>query len=274
MISDLAHARDMLSEDAPKHASDGLRSADDSVCPVILNLGCGAKTSALCINVDWSLYIVLARIPWALPWLAPLIGPERVERIRAMRGKTKFHNLRNGIPFPDNSADAVYHSHLMEHVDREFIGDFQKEIYRVLRPGGIQRICVPDLEYLVRAYCDSLAADDLSPASSRRHDAAVADMLEQCVRRTPGGTRKQSGYSVRLERFLLGDARARGETHQWMWDRVNIRAALIDAGFADVSIRSWDVSDIEGWKLTELERTADGGEYKPNSLYVECRKPG
>jgi hypothetical protein len=58
-----------------------------------------------------------------------------------------------------------------------------------------------------------------------------------------------------------------------MWDRVNVRAVLADAGFTDISIRSYDVSDIEGWKQTGLERTSDGLEYRPKSLYVECRKP-
>jgi SAM-dependent methyltransferase len=241
--------------------------------PLILNLGCGTKTSALCTNVDFSMYIILSRFAWALPWLAPIIGRERAARISSMHGRMVIHDLRKGIPFPDNSADAVYHSHLMEHVDRESIMDFQKEIYRVLTPGGIQRICVPDLETLVREYGASLQTDDRTLESSRRHDLAVANILEQCVRRAPGGARGKSRFRAWLETNLLGDARARGETHQWMWDRVNIRAALIDAGFADVEVRSWEVSGVKGWTATGLERTVDGREYKPKSLYVECRKP-
>ena len=75
------------------------------------------------------------------------------------------------------------------------------------------------------------------------------------------------------ERLLLGDARARGETHQWMWDRVNIRAALLDAGFSNVNVCSWETSDIAGWRHMGLERTDNGDEYKPRSLYVECKKP-
>jgi len=72
---------------------------------------------------------------------------------------------------------------------------------------------------------------------------------------------------------LLGDARARGETHQWMWDRVNIRAALAGVGFSDIVVRSWEESAIPDWKNTGLERASDNTEYKPESLYVECRKP-
>jgi hypothetical protein len=109
--------------------------------------------------------------------------------------------------------------------------------------------------------------------ASRRHDTSVADVLEQCVRDAPAGARGRSAIRQRCEMLLLGDARARGETHRWMWDRVNIRAVLSDAGFIDIRVRSWNASAIQGWEETELERGSDGREYKPMSLYIECRKP-
>jgi len=238
--------------------------------PVILNLGCGTKTSELCINVDWSMYMILRQSPWMLPLVAPMIGADRVGRIKAMQGTMVRQNLKNGIPFADDFADAAYHSHVMEHIPREAVVGFHKEILRVLKPGGIQRICLPDLEQLVRAYMRSLAADDLSEATSRRHDASVGAMFEQCVRDTPAG---KTGFRLRCETMLLGDARARGETHRWMWDRVNIRQVLIEAGFTDIRVCNWNQSAIEGWQRTGLESDGNGGEYKPLSLYVEARKP-
>lgn len=241
--------------------------------PLVVNLGCGPKTSELCINVDWSIYIILYQNQWLLPLLAPLIGHDRVQRVKAMHGKTLCHDLKRGIPFPDGSVDAVYHSHLMEHIDRHAIPAFQEEIYRVLKPGGIQRVCIPDLEQLICQYTKSLSADDLTREASLSHDNSVGEIFEQSVRRASAAARGRSGFRLWLENLLLGDARARGETHQWMWDRVNIRAVLMDAGFADLSIRSWEVSAIEDWPQTGLERWSDGREYKPNSLYLECRKP-
>jgi SAM-dependent methyltransferase len=252
-------------------ASAGMQSK--TIKPVILNIGCGSKTSTSCINIDWSPYLIIIRIPWMLPWLSAIIGRERVERASAIKGRTIFHNLRKGIPFPNGSVDAVYHSHLMEHIDREIVGAFQREIFRVLRPGGIQRICLPDLETLVNHYRKTLISDDGTVQSSLRHDQSVARILEQSVRRSSAGTAGKSFIRSRLETFLLGDARARGETHQWMWDRVNIRAALAGVGFSDIVVRSWEESAIPDWKNTGLERASDGTEYKPESLYVECRKP-
>jgi SAM-dependent methyltransferase len=241
--------------------------------PLIINLGCGVKTSDRCINVDWSIYIVLSQNRWLLPLVTPLVGRDRVERIKAMRGATICHNLRRGVPFPADSADAVYHSHLMEHIDRDAVLTFQKEMLRVLKPGGIQRLCVPDLELLIGDYHRSFAADDLSREASIHHDMSVTAMFEQSVRRASSAAWRRNGFRLWLENLVLGDARARGETHQWMWDRVNIRAVLRDAGFTDIRVQSWDVSDIEGWEQTGLERAGDGTEYKPRSLYVECRKP-
>jgi SAM-dependent methyltransferase len=241
--------------------------------PIILNLGCGTKTSEQCINVDFSMYMILRQNTWALPLVRPIIGSDRVERIRAMRGTMVRQNLKNGIPFTSGFADAVYHSHVMEHIPRDAVPGFQREVFRVLKPGGIQRVCLPDLEQLVQDYTRSLAADDMTSEASRRHDASVAAMFEQCVRDAPGGAGGRTRIRVSGERLLLGDARARGETHRWMWDRVNIRAVLNDAGFTDVTVRSCNTSAIEGWEDTDLERGSDGREYKPMSLYIECRKP-
>jgi SAM-dependent methyltransferase len=241
--------------------------------PLIINLGCGVKTSDLCVNVDFSIYVILKQNRWLLPFVAPIIGRDRVERINGMRGTTICHNLKKGIPFPSNSADAVYHSHLMEHIDRDGVLGFQKEIFRVLKPGGIQRVCVPDLERLIGDYNKSLAADDVTREASVRHDASIAAIFEQTVRRSSAGAKGRTGFQAWLENLVLGDARARGETHQWMWDRVNIRALLLDAGFTDISVRSCATSEIEGWERANLERTNDGREYKPESMYIECRKP-
>jgi SAM-dependent methyltransferase len=241
---------------------------------LIINLGCGVKTSDRCVNVDWSIYIILYQNRWLLPLMAPLIGRDRVQRVKEMRGTTICHNLKKGIPFPSNSADGVYHSHLMEHIDRDAVLAFQTEIFRVLKPGGIQRLCIPDLERLICEYNKSLATANLTREASVRHDIAVAGIFEQCVRRASAGANSRQGFRFWLEDLVLGDARARGETHQWMWDRVNIRSVLMDAGFVDINVRSCDVSDIEDWKRSGLELTSDGREHKPGSMYLECRKPG
>jgi hypothetical protein len=75
-----------------------------------------------------------------------------------------------------------------------------------------------------------------------------------------------------LERFLVGDARRRGETHQWMYDWANLTALLEGAGFSSVEICDFETSRIASWTAYGLDRGEAGREYKPGSLYVEAER--
>ena len=237
----------------------------------ILNLGCGTRTSAAAVNIDWALPLRLKSSRLGRR-IAPLIvtGARR-ELFDSMAGELIPHDLRRGIPFPDDSADAVYHSHVLEHIDRSAVPGFLAEIRRVLRPGGVLRIVVPDLELLVRDYLGSLEAGLASAEPVAHHDAAVHALLEQSVRRESAGTSQQRPVNRRIENMLLGDARRRGETHQWMWDRVNLAAALEEAGFTGAEVVDFKTSTIPDWSSTGLDQEPDGTEYRPGSLYVEAR---
>ena len=52
----------------------------------------------------------------------------------------------------DNSVDLIYNCHVLEHFKRRDTVRVLKEWYRVLRPGGILRISVPDFEALCEIY--------------------------------------------------------------------------------------------------------------------------
>jgi predicted SAM-dependent methyltransferase len=49
---------------------------------------------------------------------------------------------------PDASVDLIYACHVLEHFKRRDVGRVLKEWHRVLRPGGILRISVPDFAKL------------------------------------------------------------------------------------------------------------------------------
>lgn len=61
-------------------------------------------------------------------------------------------DLRNGIPYADNSVDLVRSSHLIEHVTLEDAHNLCREIYRVLKPGGFARILTPDSKLIIKHY--------------------------------------------------------------------------------------------------------------------------
>ena len=74
---------------------------------------------------------------------------------------------------------------------------------------------------------------------------------------------------------LLQDARFRvgGEIHQWMYDRHSLAKLLRDAGFTDPVCRHPDESYVADWKRYNLDTEPDGRVYKPDSLFMEARRP-
>lgn len=239
---------------------------------VVLNLGCGSRTSPHCVNVDWSPYLRLGRSRFGSR-LAPLVlrGVRR-ERFAALADDVVVHDLRRRLPFDDGSADAVYHSHVLEHIDRDRTVAFLEEIRRVLRVGGVHRVVVPDLEARCRdyvAHVDECLAD---PDRAEEHDGYVGRIIEQSVRRESAGSSRQPPVRRHLENLLLGDARRRGETHQWMFDRINLGAVLRQAGFGEVTLVDHRTSAIPHWDQIRLDELSDGTEYLPGSLYVEALK--
>jgi predicted SAM-dependent methyltransferase len=233
----------------------------------ILNLGCGTRTSPMTVNIDFSIYQRLRTSRGGRMAAKLVLTGERRARFDAMSGGIVIHNLRKGIPAETSSVDAVYHSHTLEHIDRVDVPGFMMEVLRVLKPGGIHRIVVPDLERAVRAYLDDLEAE------GDNHDATVEPFLEQSVRRHAFGTSQQTPARRRIENLLLGDARRRGETHQWMYDSLNLTQMLIANGFTDIRRVDEKTSAIPGWSEIGLDVLPDGSPYKPGSLWMEATKP-
>ncbi|GAK57148.1 hypothetical protein U27_04113 [Candidatus Vecturithrix granuli] len=240
----------------------------------ILNLGCGTKTSASpeVINIDWSIYLRFKKNP-LLRVIAPLfVKGERLERFHALPTNIMVHNLSRGIPFASDSIDAIYHSHLLEHLDRNVAERFLIEVKRVLKPGGIHRIVVPDFEQGCRQYVEHIALCDVHSSEAVSHEHYIEGILEQSVRQESSGTRQQSGFRRLLENLILGDARRRGETHQWMYDRISLCQLLALLGYKHPRVCTYNVSLIPHWSEYRLEVDECGNEYKPASLYVEAEK--
>jgi SAM-dependent methyltransferase len=239
----------------------------------ILNLGCGVKTSPLCINIDWSLWIRISRNPLLKRVAEMALDDSRRSKLTKLADKPIMaHDLKKGIPFADNSVDGVYHSHLLEHIDRPIASVFLMEVKRVLKPGGVHRIAVPDLERLARNYLSDFS-NGHPHLDWHQHDDKIEEMIDQMVRRESVGTRQFRPLRKKIETLFIGDARRRGETHQWMYDRINLPGLLRDLGFREVAVMDYRSSRIPRWEEIGLDFTDDrSGEYKTDSLYVECIK--
>jgi SAM-dependent methyltransferase len=96
-------------------------------------------------------------------------------------------NLLSGFPFPDSHFDVVYSSHVLEHFTPEQVKFLLKESWRVLKPGGITRVVVPDLEASCREYFRILALDDSDPCKVPLYNWVKIELLDQLVRSSGSG---------------------------------------------------------------------------------------
>ena len=58
-------------------------------------------------------------------------------------GQDIIWDVRNGIPFPDNSIDGIFSSHFLEHLDDVDARNFLQECLRVVKSRGTVTIRVP-----------------------------------------------------------------------------------------------------------------------------------
>ncbi len=107
------------------------------------------------INTDVSPHLLLARIPGAGALLHRLgrLSDDRYAayadgRFRALR----YLDLTRPLPFPDDAVGAIYSSHTLEHLHVDAAERVLAECHRVLVPGGVLRIAVPNLDATVSVY--------------------------------------------------------------------------------------------------------------------------
>jgi len=68
--------------------------------------------------------------------------------------------------------------------------------------------------------------------------------------------------------------RRSGEVHKWMYDSYSLRRAMEASGFTGVVDRNASESYISEWAKYNLDTEPDGSVYKPDSFYMEGRRPG
>ena len=104
-------------------------------------------------------------------------------------GPINYYDIRRQLPFPDNSFNAANLYHVLEHLSPPEGKGFIAEIFRVLKPGGLCRISVPDLELIVREYLKFLeeCLAHSTPTNILKYEWAVMELIDQAVREKSGG---------------------------------------------------------------------------------------
>lgn len=165
-------------------------------------------------------------------------------------------NVLWGLPFTDGQCRTVFLSHLLEHLfyPTDAIAMLQ-EIHRILEPGGVVRIVVPDIEQCLRAYQEN-----------------NSEFFEKRVEHWGAG----DGSATRLEHFLSyagagPDPAWLFEAHKFGYDFETLERALQRAGFKSIVRSSFMASEHETLRVDEHSQVASakfGNEYY--SLFVEA----
>ena len=127
-------------------------------------------------------------------------------------------DLRNGIPFPDNSIEKIYSSHLFEHLHYPEIEILLTECKRVLKTGGIFSICVPN----ARLFIDAYSYKDESFAAKNQPVYA------------PGFN--ETGSLIDWVNYIA----YMGTEHKYMFDETNMINVLTKMGLRNAAIREFD----------------------------------
>jgi predicted SAM-dependent methyltransferase len=179
----------------------------------LLNLGCGGRRHHGFTNAD--------------------LRPESPEVLEI--------DLRQPLPFLDGEFDGVYCSHVLEHLSPGAGRRLMAEVARVLRPGGIVRVVVPDLEGICRAYLAALEAAERGEADALdRHAWMTLELVDQMTRDRRGGLmlRWWQRDPVPVESFVLSRM---GEEAR---DTIeHFRRRRRETGRAPVPDATWDDPD-------------------------------
>jgi predicted SAM-dependent methyltransferase len=128
-------------------------------------------------------------------------------------------DLRNGMPFENDTIDEIYSSHLFEHLTFNEASVLFDECKRVLRPGGIFSICVPNSKRYIDAYFNK---------NQEFWKNEQLDFLTNAYNKTT------------LIDYVNYIAYMDGH-HKYMFDEENLLFILISHGFKNVKIREFDI---------------------------------
>lgn len=198
--------------------------------------GCGHSFGENWRNFDASPTLRIERIPF--------LGRFVAKNKQRFPTQVEYGDILKGLPIARSSCDAIYCSHVLEHLSLYDFRSALQQTHRHLKPGGIFRLVVPDLEQLASNYLNNESID------------AATEFLKELEM----GTEKHP--STLTERLSAGLGNS---AHLWMWDFKSLSLELENAGFVQIRRASFgDSSDPMFAEVESVERWKD-------CLGIECR---
>ena len=106
--------------------------------------GCGCSAPGGWRNFDASPTLRFERLP--------LIGRLYTKNKSRFPANVAYGDIVKGLPIAPGSCDGVYCSHVLEHLSLDGFRTALRNTHGLLRPGGVFRLVVPDLEYYAKRY--------------------------------------------------------------------------------------------------------------------------
>lgn len=150
------------------------------------------------------------------------------------------HDIVN-LPYGDGAVDLIYASHVFEYFDRETAAEVLGKWIRVLKPGGMLRLAVPNFSVYAELYTQGTIT------------------LDQCVGPIFGKWKMTDTDTI---------------YHKTTYDFDSLKNLVIECGFGDVVLWDWKLTDHG--KFDDYSQSYIPHMDKDNgvlmSLNVECIK--
>lgn len=162
-------------------------------------------------------------------------------------------DLSQPLPFPDNCVEEIYSSHLFEHFYFPYpMLNLLSECYRILKPGGIFKIAVPNARIYIESYQNS----------------EQFDPQKYCLY-TPA-----YHYHSKID-FINYIAYMDGH-HRYLFDEENLPKVIAHGGFENVKLRDFEPGlDLESRKHESIyaEAIKPGASYPVTAIFKSEQKP-
>jgi SAM-dependent methyltransferase len=166
------------------------------------------------------------------------------------------HDVTNSIPLNNNTVDIVQSEDVMEHIEYDLLKDSINDIYRILKPGGLFRLSMPDYR------CDVL------------YNRSVKDSNGDIIFDQGGG----GDYDKINKKVINGG-------HVWFPVFSTVKSLLESTDFLNGKINYLHYYDDNNTPVTNkidyskgyISRTPDHDNrvkepYRPMSIVVDCYK--
>lgn len=157
--------------------------------------------------------------------------------LRPFPGVDLVADVTEGLELEDDSVEAVFAEHFLEHLPVGKAVDFLLEVRRVLEPTGWLRLSTPNLDWVWKTHYRLEATEE-----------------------------EKRAFAVMMNRAF------HGWEHKFLWNRETLTRALEAVGFDDLHWCRYGQSDLEVFRGIERHETWEDEETLPHVLIVEARK--